>query len=67
MVGPAVATGLMAALVWQLKLQLPVDWGLLTRVGVLVSVGALAYLLLTPILAPAALREAKRAYRQARA
>ncbi|MEE2677766.1 MAG: lipopolysaccharide biosynthesis protein [Myxococcota bacterium] len=66
-VGPAVATGLMAALVWQLKLQLPVDWGLLVRVGVLVAAGVVTYLLLTPILAPAALREAKRAYRQARA
>ena len=66
-VGPAVATGLMSALVWQLKAQLPLDWNLVTRVGVLVLAGVVAYLLLTPVLAPAALREAVRTYRRATA
>ena len=66
-VGPAVATGLMCALVWQLKALLPADWHLVARVGVLVPAGVVAYLLLTPILAPAALREVRRAFRQATA
>ena len=66
-VGPAVATGLMCALVWQLKGFLPADWSAYGRVGVLVLTGVVSYALLTPILAPAALREAVRAYRQATA
>lgn len=65
-IGPAIATGLMSAVVWQLKPWLPADWPLIGRVASLAIAGALTYAALTPLLARQALRELSRAWKQAR-